>query len=149
MHMCKAMRHKKQHFTFLKAEGKEENPDVGLSCPAAGHCGPINPGITPQRDEHQGENLRAQILKNTEAPDFAGDIGHPAALAARASSENSFSTPAGENLAPAANVLHSSQSKISSPISLETCQELPKPMKVKPEENKCPATSLLPCRGAE
>lgn len=82
MHVCKAMRHKKQHFAFLTAKGKEENPDVGLSCPAAGQCGPINPGPTLQGDEHQGENLQAQILENTEAPDFAQDTRHPAALAA-------------------------------------------------------------------
>lgn len=87
---------------------------MGLFCPAAGQCGPINPGITPQRDEHQGENLQAQILENTETPNAAQDMRHPAALAAQVYSE--------KNLAPAANLLHSSQSRISSPISLETCQ---------------------------
>ena len=149
MHMCKAMRHKKQHFAFLTAEGKEENPGAGLSCPAVGQHGSINPGVTPQKDEHQGANLRAQILENTEVPDFAWDIRHPTALAVQVSSENSFYTLAGEKLAPAANLLHSSQSRISSPISLETCQELPKPMKVKTDGNKCPATSPLACRRAQ
>lgn len=76
MHVCKAIRHKKQHFTFLTATGKEEKPDVGLSCPAGSQCGPISPGITPQKDEHQGENLQAQILENTEAVSFAWDTRH-------------------------------------------------------------------------
>lgn len=49
---------------------------MGLSCPTVGQRGPINPDITPQRDEHQGENLQAQTLENTEASDSAWDIRH-------------------------------------------------------------------------
>lgn len=56
MHMCKAMRHKKHHFAFLTAEGKEENPDRVFCCPAAGQCDPINPGSL-----HKGVSIEEKI----------------------------------------------------------------------------------------
>lgn len=56
-------------------------------------------------------------------------------------SGNFFHTPAGEN--PAAG-FHSSQSRISSPFCLGTCQETPRPMKATAEDKSPPA-----CRRAE
>lgn len=105
MHMCKAMRHKKHHFAFLTAEGKEENPERVFCYPAAGQCDPINPGSLHKGVSIEEKNLSSLILAGTKAPGFARDIRHPAALAARASSENPFCTLSGGNLAPAANLL--------------------------------------------
>lgn len=90
---------------------------------------PTDPGPAPQGNEHQGGNLQTEILENTEAPDLAQDTSCSHSM-------DSSSVPWLEKTAPASHPLHPRRSRISSCTSLETCQEFPKPVKVKTEENK-------------
>lgn len=132
------MRHKKQHFAFLTAKGKEENPTQDCSgCCKTGS--PTDQGPAPQGHDHQGGNMQVEILENTEAPDLAQDTQHQLLC----SMDSSILYPGWRKLSTSSSPSYPKQSRISSPISLETCQQFPKPMKVKTEENKRPATNAL------
>lgn len=138
MHACKDMRYKKQHFAFLIAKGKEENPTQDCSCCCKTES-PTNQGPAPQGHEHQGGNMQAEILESTKAPALAQDTQHQLLC----SMDSSILYPGWRKLSTSSSPSYPKQSRISSPISLETCQQFPKPMKVKTEENKRPATNAL------
>lgn len=144
MHVCKDMRHKKQHIAFHTAKEKEENPTRGQFLLLQDRE-PL-----PQAPLHKGMSVKEESA-SWDAGKHRGTrlgTGHPTPAALTAWIPQ-LCTLAGENSAPAAHPLHPRQSRISSLISLETCQEFPKPMKVKTEENKWPATNPLACRRAE
>lgn len=74
MHVCKDMRHKKQHIAFHTAKEKEENPtrDSSCCCKTGSPC----PRPRSTREWVSRRNLQAEMLENTEAPDLAQDTQH-------------------------------------------------------------------------
>lgn len=73
--MCVKTRGTKNNMLiFLQQKGKRRTQH-GTVLAAARQGAPAS-GSAPQGNEHQGGNLQAEILENTEAPDLAQDTRH-------------------------------------------------------------------------
>lgn len=143
--MCvKTQGTKSNTLLFLQQKGKRRTQHETV--PAAARQGaPLTQALLHKGMSIKGETCKLRSWKTQRHQTWHGTPNTSCCC----STDSSAPYPGWRKLITSSSPSYPRQSRTSSPISLETCQEFPKPMKAKTEENKCPATNALSCGKAE